>query len=374
MQLVRLLRESGRYDVHVASLNTEGVLRDEVSRLGFKEIPSYPLNSFYDRNALSQLRRLRAYLRERKIDVVHAHDFYTNIFGTTAAALARTPARIASRRETEHMRTAAQKFVERRAYSLSHAVVANAEAVRRQLIKEGVRERKIAVVYNGLDMNRLASNEDLRRDESLASLGLPTQPRRRFVSIVANMRLPVKDQQTFLRAASRVRQAVPEAAFVLAGEGELTDSLRAHAAQLGLERDAFFIGRCERVAELLAVSDVCVLSSKAEGFSNAILEYMAASRAVVATDVGGAREAIVEAETGYLVQVGDDQAMAERIVSLLKDPARAREMGQRGRRVVEQKFSCEAQLARTESLYDRLLERADMRLAREVEGMRRENA
>jgi glycosyltransferase involved in cell wall biosynthesis len=374
VQLVRLLRESGRYDVHIASLNDEGVLRDEVSRMGFREIPSYTLNSFYDRNALVQLGRLRAYLRERRIDVLHTHDFYTNIFGTTAAALARTPARIASRRETEHMRTAAQTFVQCRAYNLAHAVVANAEAVRRQLIKEGVRARKIAVVYNGLDMNRLASNEDLRRDEALAALGLPTQAKRRFVSIVANMRLPVKDQQTFLRAARRVREAVEDAAFVLAGEGELTDSLRAHAAQLGLERDAFFIGRCGRVAELLAVSDVCVLSSKAEGFSNAILEYMAAARAVVATDVGGAREAIVEGETGYLVQVGDDETMAARIVSLLKDPERARSMGERGRRVVEQKFSCEAQLARTESLYDRLLERAGARLAREVGGVRQENA
>lgn len=374
VQLVRLLRESGRYDVHVASLSGEGVLRDEVARLGFKEIPSYPLNSFYDRNALSQLRRLRAYLREHKIDVIHTHDFYTNIFGMTAAALARLPARVASRRETEHMRTGAQKFVERRAYNLSHAVVANAEAVRRQLIKEGVRARKIAVVYNGLDTSRLATSADVRRDEALASLGLPAPPRRRFVSIVANMRLAVKDQQTFLRAASRVREAVPEAAFVLAGEGELTDSLRALAARLGLERDAFFVGRCERVAELLAVSDVCVLSSKAEGFSNAILEYMAAARAVVATDVGGAREAIVEGETGYLVQVGDDATMAERIVSLLKEPARAQEMGQRGRRVVEQKFSCEAQLARTENLYDRLLAQASTNLAREVEEMRHENA
>ena len=374
VQIVRLLRESGRYNVHVASLNGEGVLREEVSRLGFKEIPSYPLNSFYDRNALSQLRRLRAYLREHKIDVIHTHDFYTNIFGTAAAALARLPARIASRRETVHMRTAAQTFVERRAYNLCHAVVANAEAVRRQLIKEGVPARKIAVVYNGLDMGRLAPSADGRRDESLASLGLPIETKRRFVTIVANMRLAVKDQQTFLRAARRVREAVPEAAFVLAGEGELTDSLRAHAAQLGLERDAFFIGRCGRVAELLAVSDVCVLSSKAEGFSNAILEYMAAARAVVATDVGGACEAVVEGETGYLVQVGDDATMAERIVSLLKDPACAREMGQRGRRVVEQKFSCEAQLARTESLYDRLLAQASAMHTREVEEMRQENA
>ena len=119
----------------------------------------------------------------------------------------------------------------------------------------------------------------------------------------------------------------------------------------------FFTGRCERVGDLLSVSDVCALSSKAEGFSNAILEYMAAARPVVTTDVGGAREAVEEGETGYVVAPGDDEAMAARVVELLRDPERARRMGERGRRVVEEKFSCEAQLARTEALYESLLEK-----------------
>ena len=79
----------------------------------------------------------------------------------------------------------------------------------------------------------------------------------------------------------------PGARFIIAGEGELTAEMRGLAKELGLEREAFFIGRVDRVADLLAVSDVCVLSSKAEGFSNSILEYMAASRPVVVTDVGG---------------------------------------------------------------------------------------
>jgi glycosyltransferase involved in cell wall biosynthesis len=105
----------------------------------------------------------------------------------------------------------------------------------------------------------------------------------------------------------------------------------------------------------LAVSDVCVLSSTSEGFSNAILEYMAASRPVVATAVGGASEAIVEGETGYLVSPGDDETMAQRIVSLLCHPGRAREMGELGRATVEQKFSSEAQLELTLNLYNRLL-------------------
>jgi glycosyltransferase involved in cell wall biosynthesis len=358
VQLTRLLHESGRYQLHVACLAPEGPLRVEVERLGYREIPSFPLTSFYDRNALRQLRRFVAYLREHEIDVIHVHDFYTNIFGMFGAALARVPVRLASRRETDGIRSRAQRIVERRAYDLAHTVVANAEAVRAQLLREGLPPEKVVTVYNGLDAARFAPQPGWRREEILAALGLPHEGNRRFVTIVANMLHPMKDQATFLRAAQRVRAEVPEAAFVLAGEGGLTEPLRALAAELGLAEDAFFVGRCARIAELLYVSDVGVLSSKGvEGLSNSIIEYMAAGLPVVATDIGGAREAVVEGETGYIVPPEDAETLAARIISLLREPERARAMGERGRQVVAQEFSCEARLARTERLYDELLAR-----------------
>jgi glycosyltransferase involved in cell wall biosynthesis len=374
VQLVRLLHESNRYRVHLACIHDKGMLRAEVERLGIGEIEAYPLNSFFNRNFAFQLRRLRRFLKESEIDIVHTHGLYTNVFGIIGAALARVPVRIASRRETGGLRNGIRRWGERRAFGLSHAIIANAEAVRRELIAEGVRAEKIVTVYNGLDVERVATQSGYSREEALSLFGLPHDQSRRFVTIVANVRHPVKDHPMFLRAARRVREACPHAAFVIAGEGELMESLRTLAAELGMERDVFFTGRCERVAELLAVSEVCVLSSKAEGFSNAILEYMAASRAVVATDVGGAREAVIEGETGYLVPSGDDALMAERIISLLNDPEHTREMGERGRRVVEEKFSCEAQLERTEKLYDELMKRAAPRVLRSIETIGREGA
>jgi glycosyltransferase involved in cell wall biosynthesis len=373
VQLARLLHEDGFHRVHLAALDGTGPLRAEAERIGLGEIPSFPLNSFYDRHAAAQLRRFVRLLRERQIDIVHAHDFYTNIFGMAGAALARVPVRIASRRESA-VRSPRQRFVERAAYRLAHAVVANCEEVRRQLVAEGVGAGKTVTIHNGLNLGRVALPADFDRREALAALGLPGDERCRFVTIVANLRIELKDHPTFLRAARRVREAVPEARFVLAGEGELTSPLVALAAELGLGDAALFIGRCQRVAELLAVSDVCVLSSKSEGFSNSILEYMAAGRPVVATDVGGAREAVVEGETGYLVASGDDAALAARIVSLLVEPERAREMGARGRHVVEEKFSSGAQLGRTLNLYERLLTKAQPGTARLVESVGREGA
>jgi glycosyltransferase involved in cell wall biosynthesis len=358
-QLAESLYESSHYQVFVACMDQRGTLGEELNRIGFSDIPSFKLTSFYNHTAVNQLTRFTRFLRKQKIDIVHTHDFYTNVFGMAGAWLAGTPVRIASRRETAGCHTKAQKFVERRAYQLAHAIVTNAEAVSKHLIQEGVRGNKIVTIYNSLKHERVSPRHG--HEEIVKQLNLPPDGHCRFVTIVANLSNPVKDHSTFLRAAQRVRQAVPEARFILVGGGLLMDKTRAFAKELGLETDVFFTGNCKHVADLLSISDVCALSSLAEGFSNSILEYMGASRPVVATNVGGAREAIIEGETGYLVQPGDEETMAARITELLRNPERARSMGRRGREVVEQKFSPAAQLAQTEKLYDRLLSRVGER-------------
>ncbi|HJT66304.1 MAG TPA: glycosyltransferase [Pyrinomonadaceae bacterium] len=358
VQLTRLLLESGRCNVRLATLECDGALLPEVKRLGFNDIPEFRLNSFYDLHAVRQVRRFAQYLKEHEIDVLHAHDFYTNIFGMAAAALARIPVRIASRRESA-VRPSQQRVVERSAYRLADVVIANCEEVRRQLINEGVPARKVRTIYNGLDPARVEAPEADRK-EILASLNLPEG---QFVTIMANMRAHVrhpepsclKDHPTFLRAAQLVRKQVPEAGFIIAGEGELLEATQELARTLGIAERTFFIGRCKDIGRVLSISDVCVLSSRSEGFSNAILEYMAAGRPVVSTDAGGAREAVIHGETGYIVPAGDHQRIAEHVASLLLDPEQARAMGEAGRRVANERFSASKQLQNIESLYGELL-------------------
>ena len=353
MQLLTHLHASGKCRVHLACLQNRGSLRVEADQLGIGEIREYALNSFYDFNFARQLRRLIHFIREKEIDVVHTHCFYTNIFGMTGGFLAGVRARVTSKGETDGFRTSLQKRAERAAFRLSHRVIANCLVVQNQLIREGVNPAKIIQHYNGLDLERLKVRAGLQREEALAEFGLPSD--RRYISIVANLRNPVKDHPMFLSAAARVRAAIPDAAFAIAGEGELTDSLRELTRALGIQDDVFFLGRCDNVADLLFASEIGVLSSKAEGFANAILEYMAAGLPVVATDVGGAREAIAEGETGYTVNSGDDERMAVRIVELLNEPQRARVMGERGKLIAAEKFSCDRHLANTLELYDELL-------------------
>lgn len=353
LQLLRQLHEDGHCRVHLACLQDRGSLRAEADQLGIGEIREYPLTSFYDLNFVKQLHRLVRFIKENNINVVHTHCFYTNIFGMTGAALARVPVRVTSKGETDGFRTPMQKRAERISFRLAHRVIANCLVVQKQLIGEGVSPRRIVQHYNGLNLTRMNVAAGRRRKDVLDAFELPHD--RRFVTIVANLHNPVKDHPMFLRAAARVRKTIPDAAFVIAGEGDLKEGLRKITADLGIERDVFFIGRCEKVAELLFASDVGVLSSKAEGFANAILEYMAAGLPVVATDVGGVREAVEEDEMGYIVPSGDDARMAERIIQLLSDPERAHELGEQGRLSVAEKFSYDRHLRNTLELYDELL-------------------
>lgn len=354
VQLVKLLQADGSYRVHAACLEREGVLLSEIEKAGVADIPEFRLNSFYDANMIRQLRRCSKFIRDNKIEIVQAHDFYTNIFGMVAASMARVPVRIAAKRETG-MRSSTQMFVERRAFGLSHAVVANAERVKSYLIESGVPRRKISVIYNGIDSARMVGTSNDRAAE-LRKLGLSADGSMRFVTIVANLRSRVKNHRMFLRAAADMKSRVRNVGFIIAGEGDLIDETKALAAELGLSDRTYFLGRCTNVDDLLSISDICCLTSESEGFSNSILEYMAAGKPVVATDVGGAAETIIENETGFLVASNDHEAFAGRLAELLNDHVKAAEMGRRGREVAEAKFSLNARLTKTLELYRSQLE------------------
>ncbi len=351
VNLSRLLHRDGTYRVFVASLNNEGVLREEVEKIGFTKIPEFRLTSFYDLNFLRQLRNLVKFLRENKIEIIHTHDFYTNVFGILAARLARIPVKIASKRETGGMRSAAQKKIESRVFHFADAIVVNAEAVKNYLVAGKVSAEKIEIIYNGLDLERRSPKITDRRT-ICEQFGLP-EGENNFITLVANLRHTVKNQPLFLRSAQKVLREFPATHFVLAGEGELKESLENLAAELKISKNTHFIGRCTQIPELLSVSFAGVLTSTAEGFSNSILEYMAAELPVVATDVGGAGEAIIENQTGFLVASDDDEMMANRLLELLRNVEKARKMGARGGEIVGGKFSEAAQLEKTLELYKR---------------------
>src|ERR1700730_15796904 len=236
VQLVRWVQGIGRYRNLMACLNSDGPLRTEIDRLDLGEIPEFKLTGFFNLRALRQLRRFTAHLKRHQVDILQTHDFYTNVFGMWAGAVAGVPVRIAARRESGRMRSTSRRALESIRYCAATLILANCEEVRRQLIEEGVSPRKIEVIYNGVDASRMCHSRSANRSEIAASLGLPTDPRRLFISIVANLRLPVKDHVTFLLAARTVSEVAPQATFVVVGEGELMNSMRLLAKELGITK------------------------------------------------------------------------------------------------------------------------------------------
>ncbi len=350
VQLTKLLHEDKTFNVFIASLNNEGVLLQEVENIGFTNIPEFKLTSFYDLNFLKQLRLFVKFLKTNKIDIIHTHDFYTNVFGMFGAFLAGVKIRIASKRETGGVRSKSQEFIEKIAFGRASAIVANSEAVKTYLMADGISAKKINVIYNGLDLERLKPKLSNRK-EICEKLRLPNAENLRFVTIVANLRHDVKNIPMFLRVAKKVCSKLPDVQFVVAGEGNLLTDLQKLAEDLQVSDKISFIGRCSEVPELLSVSFACVLTSLNEGFSNSILEYMAAGKPVVATNVGGASEAIVEGETGYLVDSNDDEAMANRLIELLKVENKVKLFGEKGIDVIVRNFSLKNQLNKTLELY-----------------------
>lgn len=348
--LTRLLANDRSYDTRVAVLNGDGVLRTEVERLGLLDIPEFPLTCFFSAGFLRQAVRCAKYLRSNKIDLVHTHDFYTNVFGMTASRLAGVKAKVASKRETFGMRTPNQVRVEKVAFAMADAIVVNSEAVRNYLRSDGVAEKKLSLIYNGLDITRFLQprSAELRAEHAIADDA-------KVITLVANLRHHVKNVPMLLRAARIVIDSSPDTIFLIAGEGELQAELEQMAVAMNIGPNVRFLGRCSDVPALLATSDVCVLTSTAEGFSNSILEYLAAGKPVIATNVGGAGEVIKNGISGHLVRSDDHEKLAEHLLELISDHARCVEFGQAGHKTVKARFSEKVQLEDTLALYDSLL-------------------
>jgi len=160
-----------------------------------------------------------------------------------------------------------------------------------------------------------------------------------------------KGHQHLLKAAT----LVPQATFVIAGEGPLRESLEAQAKQLGIDGRVKFLGHREDIQDLLAICDVFVLPSLSEGLPVSVLEAMAASKPVVASAVGGNKEVVIHGETGLLVPPADPTALATAIQSILSDPGFAARLAAAGNERVQKQFSAETMVGKITQIYDELI-------------------
>ena len=358
-QLVELARglDRRRFEPVVTVLYPGGPLERELAEAGVRLV-SLDRRGRFDFTTVASLARL---LRREGVHVIQPYLTPATFFGLSAALAARTPVRVATERSggvrLDRGGPGAWLY-EWSQYRLMRAaadvVVANSEAGREDVVAHGVPRGKTMVIYNGVNPERVSATE-AETAAARRELGLP--PEARVAGIVARL-APEKDHETFLRAAALVRRACPEAHFLVVGEGPERERLERLAAELGVAPFVRFTGSLVRVAPVIANLDVAVLCSvDVEGCSNFLLEAMGLGKPAVCTDVGGNREVVRDGRTGFLVPCRDPEALAGRMLTLLRDPARARALGEAGREEFHARFSLARMVEAYERLYLELWER-----------------
>lgn len=336
-----------RWDVDVACVRPEGPLRSRLEAAGFQPWRCGP-DSFKSAKLIGAVVALARRMRARGIAVVHSFDFYTNILALPAGRLAGVPAVIASQRNLGNLRPPTQQMMHTLSLRLAGHILVNSDAVRAHVQQSrGIHPNRVTVISNGVDLTRFLPSS------------VPSHGTGFLVGALSNLRSE-KGLADLIRAAAMVRDAWPDARFVIWGEGPLRRELEDQVRSLGLMASVTLPGSTATPEAMLRDLDVFVLPSLSEACSNGLIEAMATGLPVVATSVGGNPGLVEDEITGLLVPPGDSPALAKAISRLIEDRALAARLGEQARARAQVTFGMDRMVACTENLYDRILNaRAD---------------
>lgn len=363
-QVTELLKriDLGRYDLHLGVLKYQGTLYEQLAER-FPVVPEYRLTSFYDANAFRQYRRVRDRLVRERIDLIHAHDFYSGILGLVAGRLTGVRV-IVSQRHLKLSDRRLHEWGQRLINWAGDRVMVNSEAIRDQILATSkVPPEKIVVIRNGLITSEdeaggigrngsSAPNAAAAREEILGELRLGSEAK--LVGMVGRLEY-IKGHRYFVEAAATVSRKYPNAHFLLVGDGQLQDEIERQAAGLGIADRLHLLGYRRDASRIVSAFDLSVLTSLHEGMPNTVLEAMAAGVPVIGTAVGGTKELIVDGETGYLVPPADPEALARRISWALDHEQERAIFAARARQEALTKFGMSRMVAEVEQLYDEMV-------------------
>jgi glycosyltransferase involved in cell wall biosynthesis len=286
-------------------------------------------------------------LKRERIQILHTHSFSANFWGRVAGLIARVPVLVTTEHTLASARTGVQRVLDRGLSPFTTRIVAVCNAVRDSLVRyEGIPLEKIQTIYNGIERPTPQPPAGLQQE-----LGL--EPCHRVVVIVGRIAEP-KGHLYLLEAVAAVRAEFPQLRVLMVGDGPMRAEVEARAERLGIREHIILAGRRVDIANVLAVSHIAVLPSVREGLSLTLLEYMAASLPVVASNVGGNSEAVVDGVSGLIVPSRDPERLAQALRTLLADPELARNLGAAARRRFDELFAVERMVEDTQSLYAEL--------------------
>ncbi len=339
-----------RLDVTVISLSIGGAWAEEMTRSGVKVL-QLERHGRWDARRLWRL--VRSFRRIRP-HLVYSFNYETNAYARLAGLLAGVPIFVTGERGI--YLKGGQVLLERVLHRFTECVVANAEAIRRDLVERvGLPATKVLTIRNAVvvppragQVERLAARSalEVRSDRDIV------------VGTIARLE-EVKNLGLLLRAAELARGAGLPLAFRIVGRGPQEARLRQEIRARGIGSEVVILGERAAASDLLAGFDIFVLTSRSEGMPNTVMEALAAGLPCVCTDVGGCRELVQDDVTGYLVPPDDAGALMARILELAGDAQKRLRLGQAGRRNIESEFSVHRLVSSTESLLATLLAAKD---------------
>ncbi len=344
--------DKSKYQLIVGCLSSKDSLLREIEVLGVKII-SFKVKRIYDLFGINQGLKFVKFLKQEKIDILITYHFGSDIWGTIFGRLARVPVIISNRRDMGFWK----KWYHNLAYKLinrfMNKVIVVSEAVKQAVMKlEGLNSDKIVVIKNGVDLSYFATSGNKHTIRS--SLGIDENSF--VIGCVGNIK-NVKGQEYLIKALAEVRKAFTNLKCIFIGAGHVKEAttIMNYVHTYGVNDLCLFLGKRNDISNLLSIMDICVLPSLSEGLSNTLLEYMAEGKPVVATAVGGNVEVIRDKINGLLVQKANAEALAEKIIYLLKNKEERERLGLQAKEDVRNGFTIEKMAQKYENLFAELI-------------------
>lgn len=348
VDLVKKL-DKNKFKPIVCCLCKKGVLANEIEKFGIDVIELEKKRGI-DYYATIKLARI---LREKRIQIIHSHNINAHIHSFLAAKIANTPIIIT----TKHgaglpFKNSLSKMLWTKSINLfTDRIVTVSEDIKNILLNDGnINPNKITTIINGINIENYSREIDTRKKKR--EIGISDEDL--IIGNVARLSRE-KGHNILLEAFSIVLKEVSNARLVLVGDGPLRKNLEDKAKELGIINKINFLGFRHDINELLKIFDVFVLPSITEGISLALLEAMSAGLPIVATNVGGNPEIVIDGQTGLLVPPNDPYSMSKAILKVMDDKNFAKQMGLAGKALAQKQFSIEAMVSQYEQLYQNIL-------------------
>jgi glycosyltransferase involved in cell wall biosynthesis len=324
------------FTVEVWAVVRGGEVAEELRNNGVQvqicDIPNY-YNPF-------NILKLACRLYKSRFSIIHTHGYFASTIGRIAAVIARIPVMVTHLHTIYYGMSLRNRMIDRFLNVFSRKIICVSEAVRRSFVCAGFDMRKAVVIYNGRDQARYI----LPRKQS----------EKKILITVASLNI-YKGHTFLLKALPQVQKKIPETYLWFVGDGPLREQLKEEVEQSGLAPYVSFFGFRKDVPELLSAAALFVLPSLREGFPLAIVEASAAGLPVIATDVGGNPEGVMNGETGLLVSPGDSEALAAAIIHLLTNPEKIKTMSVKARQLFIEKFDTKRMIEKIEGAYREFL-------------------